>query len=145
MHRDEGRWKRRVERKGRTAGDLVGAGTCGPGAGAAATHGRNKGVRPGQVTRRPVVEVGCIGLCAVEPIVDILLPGMNRVSFWVVTHDRVGMLLESMLVRAGYRLEAALCHSGVRRAMAGLTTFENTRSSLRRPGGCSPTAACWIR
>jgi hypothetical protein len=45
-----------------------------------------------------LVEVGCIGFCAVEPIVDIKLPGRNRISFHGVTHDRAAVLLESMLV-----------------------------------------------
>ena len=40
------------------------------------------------------MEVGCIGLCAVEPIVDVQLPGKNRVSFQRVTHDRVENILD---------------------------------------------------
>jgi NADH:ubiquinone oxidoreductase subunit F (NADH-binding)/Pyruvate/2-oxoacid:ferredoxin oxidoreductase delta subunit/(2Fe-2S) ferredoxin len=75
----------------------VGAGTCGLGAGAGKTI---EGIQSYLSTKNidvDVVEVGCIGLCAAEPIVDVQLPGHNRVSFSHVTEDKVESLLDSVL------------------------------------------------
>jgi NADH:ubiquinone oxidoreductase subunit F (NADH-binding)/(2Fe-2S) ferredoxin len=71
-----------------------------------------------------IVEVGCIGLCAVEPIVDIMLPGRARVSFAGVTHDRVCALLESMLERGEVPEDMALCQfTGTGETWKGVPLF----------------------
>ena len=44
-----------------------------------------------------VVEVGCIGLCAAEPILDVQLPGRARVSFESVTEKNAINLLETVM------------------------------------------------
>ena len=44
-----------------------------------------------------VVEVGSIGLCSLEPIMDIQLPGKCRVSFQQVTPDLVPHILDGVL------------------------------------------------
>ncbi len=36
-----------------------------------------------------LVEVGCIGFCSAEPLVDVQLPGRTRVSFHNITEDKV--------------------------------------------------------
>jgi len=72
----------------------VGAGTCGLGAGAAETIAAIKAYLKTKKLDADIMEVGCIGLCAVEPIVDVQLPGKNRVSFQRVTHDRVENILD---------------------------------------------------
>ena len=41
-----------------------------------------------------VVEVGCIGLCSAEPLVDVQLPGMTRIAFQGITADKVDDLLD---------------------------------------------------
>jgi NADH:ubiquinone oxidoreductase subunit F (NADH-binding) len=43
-----------------------------------------------------VVEVGCIGLCVEEPLVDVQLPGRPRVSFPRVTEQHVDGLLDAV-------------------------------------------------
>jgi NADH:ubiquinone oxidoreductase subunit F (NADH-binding)/(2Fe-2S) ferredoxin len=43
-----------------------------------------------------VVEVGCVGLCAVEPIVDVQLPGMTRLSFKNMTKENVPYVLDAI-------------------------------------------------
>ena len=50
-----------------------------------------------------MVKVGCIGLCSVEPIVDIQLPGRTRVSFQQVTAEKVPHLLDAVLGRPAAR------------------------------------------
>jgi NADH:ubiquinone oxidoreductase subunit F (NADH-binding)/Pyruvate/2-oxoacid:ferredoxin oxidoreductase delta subunit/(2Fe-2S) ferredoxin len=76
---------------------FVGAGTCGLGAGAAKTLHEVKASLNRKNISAEIVEVGCVGLCAVEPIVDIQLPGHNRISFGNVTADKVENLLDSVL------------------------------------------------
>ena len=103
-------WRASVQRQGTDKPVIyVGAGTCGLGAGAAATMQAIREFLAARSISVTIVEVGCIGLCAVEPIVDIKLPGKNRVSFKEVTHDRIGLLLESVLVRGEAPQDMALC------------------------------------
>ena len=45
-----------------------------------------------------VDEVGCLGLCYAEPLVDILKPGSSRLFFRDVTPDDVPDIIESYLV-----------------------------------------------
>ncbi|HOD49787.1 MAG TPA: NADH-quinone oxidoreductase subunit NuoF [Candidatus Hydrogenedentes bacterium] len=75
----------------------VGAGTCGLGAGAGKTLSAIRTFFKLRNMDAEIVEVGCIGLCAVEPIVDIHMPGKARVAFQHVTEDKVKPLLESVL------------------------------------------------
>lgn len=72
---------------------LVGAGTCGLGAGAGKTLHAIKSYLAENKIDADVVEVGCIGFCAVEPIVDIQLPEKTRVSFREITEDKIPALL----------------------------------------------------
>ena len=74
----------------------LGAGTCGLGAGAAKTLKNIKSYLSTNSIDAEIVEVGCIGLCAAEPIVDIQLPKHNRVSFSNVTDEKVDNLLDSV-------------------------------------------------
>ncbi len=61
--------------------------------------------RPSRPTRKyledkgvaaDVVEVGCIGLCAAEPMLDVQMPGRARVSFGAVAEDKVAGILSSV-------------------------------------------------
>ncbi len=74
----------------------VGAGTCGLGAGAGKTLEEIKTYLDTNSIDAEIIEVGCIGLCAAEPIVDIQLPNYNRVAFKNVTNDKVENLLNSL-------------------------------------------------
>jgi NADH:ubiquinone oxidoreductase subunit F (NADH-binding)/Pyruvate/2-oxoacid:ferredoxin oxidoreductase delta subunit/(2Fe-2S) ferredoxin len=76
---------------------FVGAGTCGLGAGAQKTLGAIHDYLDRHEIKADVIKVGCIGLCSVEPIVDIQLPGRARVSFQQMTAEKVPMLLDAML------------------------------------------------
>ncbi len=72
----------------------VGAGTCGLGAGASDTIDAIKNYLKNKNLTADIMEVGCIGLCAVEPIVDVQLPGKNRIAFHRVTSDKVDSILD---------------------------------------------------
>ena len=102
-HDDADCRRRRAERVAQVHGEgikdpvfIVGAGTCGLGAGAAKTM---EAIREYCRTRQiahSLVETGCIGFCAAEPIVDVALPGRPRVSLAAVTPDRVPTLLDGV-------------------------------------------------
>jgi len=76
---------------------FVGAGTCGLGAGAGKVLAAVRSYIDRTGAEADVVEVGCVGLCAVEPIMDVQLPGRTRVSFQEITEDKVDGLLDAML------------------------------------------------
>jgi NADH:ubiquinone oxidoreductase subunit F (NADH-binding)/Pyruvate/2-oxoacid:ferredoxin oxidoreductase delta subunit len=76
---------------------FVGTGTCGLGAGARKTTDAVKAYLARRGLTADIVEVGCLGLCASEPILDVQMPGRTRVSFGVVTEERVTGLLDAVL------------------------------------------------
>ncbi|PIE53282.1 NADH-quinone oxidoreductase subunit F [Candidatus Fermentibacteria bacterium] len=76
---------------------FIGTGTCGLGAGAGKTLEKTKAWLEENSVDADLIEVGCVGFCAVEPIMDIQLPGRNRISFKTVTEDVTENLLESVI------------------------------------------------
>ncbi|MFW6161904.1 MAG: NADH-ubiquinone oxidoreductase-F iron-sulfur binding region domain-containing protein [Planctomycetota bacterium] len=72
---------------------FVGAGTCGLGAGAGKTVQAVRRYLDAKDIAAEVVQVGCIGLCAAEPLLDVQLPGRARLSFRQVTEDKVDAVL----------------------------------------------------
>jgi NADH:ubiquinone oxidoreductase subunit F (NADH-binding)/(2Fe-2S) ferredoxin len=44
-----------------------------------------------------IVEVGCIGMCMNEPIIDVQLPGKRRISFSKVTAQKADYILDHIL------------------------------------------------
>ncbi len=77
---------------------FIGTGTCGLGAGAGKTLSVIRSWLEHGSVDADVIEVGCVGFCAVEPIMDIQIPGRNRLSFKTVTEDKAAGLLESVLL-----------------------------------------------
>ncbi|MCK7525228.1 MAG: hypothetical protein MZV64_50295 [Ignavibacteriales bacterium] len=95
---------------------FIGTGTCGLGAGA----GKTKLTAQEYLTRHgidaTIIEVGCIGLCSSEPILDIQFPGKRRISFEKVTADKVEGILDKVFYN---ELPGAPCVGAIlRRAMA---------------------------
>jgi len=75
---------------------FIGTGTCGLGAGAAKSLKKINAYLNEKNIDADVLEVGCIGLCVEEPIVDVQLPGKCRISFSKVTEDKVDTLLDNL-------------------------------------------------
>ncbi|MGC8866408.1 MAG: NADH-ubiquinone oxidoreductase-F iron-sulfur binding region domain-containing protein [Bacteroidales bacterium] len=73
----------------------VGSGTCGLVAGAAETLQMVKNYLDDHRIKAEVVEVGCIGLCSAEPLLDIQLPGKTRISFKNITSEKVYSVLDA--------------------------------------------------
>ncbi len=124
----------------------VGAGTCGLGAGAGKTIEKIKKYLVEKQVDAELVPVGCIGLCSSEPLVDIQIPGYNRLSFEKVTDDKVADILDHM-----FRLEIPAGHammqfeSGDARAWEGVPFSHDhpffgpqTRLVLRNCGIINP-------
>jgi NADH:ubiquinone oxidoreductase subunit F (NADH-binding)/Pyruvate/2-oxoacid:ferredoxin oxidoreductase delta subunit len=106
----------------------VGAGTCGLGAGAAKTRATIQEWCRARNLPHEVVETGCIGFCAAEPIVDVILPGRPRISFGSVTTERVAPLLDGLF--AGTPDTAAVLGDYPRQ---GLTPWEGITPLSEHP------------
>jgi NADH:ubiquinone oxidoreductase subunit F (NADH-binding)/Pyruvate/2-oxoacid:ferredoxin oxidoreductase delta subunit/(2Fe-2S) ferredoxin len=74
---------------------FIGSGTCGRAAGALKTKKIIAAYLELTGTEAEIIETGCIGLCSMEPIVDIQLPGKTRVSYGKVTPDNVHDILDA--------------------------------------------------
>ncbi len=75
----------------------VGAGTCGLSAGADKMSLRLKEHLKESKINGILKEVGCIGLCSEEPLLDIKLPGISRLSLGRVTEKNVAGIVDSVL------------------------------------------------
>ncbi len=127
---------------------FVGAGTCGLGAGAGKTLAAVKNFLETDGRDADVVEVGCIGLCSEEPIVDVQLPGRARLSFGSVTADKVPGLLHAVF--EGGPLPADMAPRPVPPELGAelgrrSRSWTSTRSSPASAGSCSPPAASSTR
>ena len=93
---------------------FLGTGTCGMGAGAGKTLEAVRAYLADKKIQADIVEVGCIGLCVAEPMLDVQLPGKARVSFQGVTSGKVAPLLDAVF--------------------AGQIPAENVLAQFRSPG-----------
>jgi NADH:ubiquinone oxidoreductase subunit F (NADH-binding)/(2Fe-2S) ferredoxin/ferredoxin len=55
-----------------------------------------------------ITQVGCIGLCYAEPLVDIVKPGRPRISYGNVTPEIIPQLIEDYLIHDNPRADLAL-------------------------------------
>jgi NADH-quinone oxidoreductase subunit F len=76
---------------------FIGMGTCGLGAGAAKTIAAIREYIKAHALDADLIEVGCVGICSEEPIVDVQLPGRTRISFGKVDEEAVPGLLDDVL------------------------------------------------
>jgi (2Fe-2S) ferredoxin len=87
----------------------VGMGTCGIAAGARETL---QALRD-EIARRKldieIASVGCIGMCAREPLVDIQQAGGSHVLYGNVQPDRVGRLIEEHILHGQPVREWVIC------------------------------------
>jgi len=87
---------------------IIGMGTCGIAAGARdVMHAILKELERRGIEAH-VETVGCIGMCAKEPLVDIEQAGKPRVTYANVTPDMVPRLIEEHLVHGRVVQEWAL-------------------------------------
>lgn len=87
---------------------IIGMGTCGIAAGARdVMHAILKELERRDIEAH-VETVGCIGMCAKEPLVDIEQAGKPRVTYANVTPDMVPRLIEEHLLKGRVVREWAL-------------------------------------
>ncbi|MBI2848164.1 MAG: NADH-quinone oxidoreductase subunit NuoF [Chloroflexi bacterium] len=87
---------------------LLGTATCGRAAGAMSILD----VVNQQLARHnidaAVTQVGCIGLCYTEPLLDIVKPGHPRICYGAVTAETVPQIIEDYLVKNNPRPDLAM-------------------------------------
>jgi len=87
---------------------LVGLATCGLAAGGNATLQVIKETLAKHKIDATVLPVGCLGLCYLEPLVDIIKPGRPRICYSRMTKDKVAQVIEDYLVNDNPRPDLAL-------------------------------------
>jgi len=87
---------------------LVGTATCGRASGAGAViEAIDNELRERHIDAI-ITQVGCIGLCYAEPLVDIIKPGRPRICYGSVTPEMARELIEDYLVKDNPRPDLAL-------------------------------------
>jgi len=76
---------------------LIGMGTCGIAAGAREVMDAVRTELKRHALEADIVPVGCIGICQMEPLVDIEQPGLHRVTYKNIQPDQVPRLIEEHL------------------------------------------------
>jgi len=90
----------------------VGAASCGRAAGALEVlKGIDEFLAENKVSAR-VIQVGCIGPCYLEPLIDIKLPGQPRVSYNNVNTKTLPIILKSHLLQGVPHAKLALGNFG---------------------------------
>jgi len=87
---------------------LVGAATCGRAAGATAVENAIREHLSKSALDVQVFQVGCLGLCYAEPLVELAGPGMPRVLYGAVTPEQVTELLDDYFLRRDPRPDLAM-------------------------------------
>ena len=76
---------------------FIGTGTCGAVVGAMKTLNAIKSYIAEKKLDAEVVETGCIGMCINEPVMDVQLPGKQRISFSKVNEKKSEYILDHIL------------------------------------------------
>jgi len=87
---------------------FIGSATCGRAAGANPVLEAIKKTLAKHNLEAIITEVGCIGLCYAEPLVDIVKPGRPRICYGLMTPEAVTKLLEDYLIEDNPRPDLAL-------------------------------------
>ncbi len=87
---------------------FIGTATCGRSAGALAVREAIEAELKRRRIDAIITEVGCIGLCYAEPLVDITKPGHPRICYGNVTPEIATQLIEDYIVNDNPRSDLAL-------------------------------------
>ncbi len=124
---------------------LVGTATCGRAAGAMAVLEAINRELSQRSIEAIVTQVGCIGLCYAEPLVDIIKPNRPRICYASVTPEIVPQLIEDFIINDNPRPDLALGTIGEGSIegipkLFDLPVFKpQVRISLRNCGHIDPT------
>lgn len=79
---------------------VIGMATCGIASGARPVlTALSDAVQSRNLTNIAVTQTGCIGLCQYEPIVEVMEPGKDKVTYIKMTPEKVMEVLEQHLIR----------------------------------------------
>ena len=89
----------RREDNGETIRVVVGMATCGIAAGARpAMLAFLEEIERRSLTHITVSQTGCIGMCRLEPMVDVFIPGKEKVTYVHVTPEKVARIVAEHIV-----------------------------------------------
>ena len=89
----------RNEEKGETTRVVVGMATCGIAAGARPVMlAFMDEIAKRQLNHVTVSQTGCIGMCRLEPMVDVILPGQEKVTYVHVKPEMVPRIVAEHVV-----------------------------------------------
>jgi NADH-quinone oxidoreductase subunit F len=91
---------------------LIGAGSCGLAAGALDVRESVEKTLAELKIEGRIVEVGCIGPCYLEPLMDVKLPGKPRVSYGNVNAKRAASLLKTFFIDGRIPKDHVVGHFG---------------------------------
>ena len=79
---------------------VVGMATCGIAAGARPVLERlcGRGRQARHLKHVTVTQTGCIGMCQYEPMVEVLVPGQEKVTYVKMTPEKVARVVVDHLV-----------------------------------------------
>ena len=85
---------------------VVGMATCGIAAGARTVlNAFSSELAKRSLEHVTVAQTGCIGMCKLEPIVDVFVPGQDKVTYVLVTPDKVSRVITNHVVEGDPVLE----------------------------------------
>ena len=87
---------------------LIGSATCGRASGALKVKDAMEAALARYGIQAIIMEVGCIGTCYVEPIINIIKPGRPQVYYGNVTPDTGAQLVEDYIINDNARPDLAL-------------------------------------
>ena len=78
---------------------VVGMATCGIAAGARAIINEvTAEVAKRDLENVTVAQTGCIGMCRLEPIMDVIVPGQEKVTYVHLTPDKISKIISNHVV-----------------------------------------------
>jgi NADH-quinone oxidoreductase subunit F len=90
----------------------LGTASCGRAAGAGEVLDAIKETLKRKRLKAKIVQVGCIGPCYLEPLLDITVPGQPRISYANMNAPKAKRVIESYLVKGDPSLQFAVGHFG---------------------------------
>ena len=89
----------RSEKDDETTRVVVGMATCGIAAGARPVMlAFMDEIQKRQLSNVTVSQTGCIGMCRLEPMVDVIMPGQEKVTYVHMTPEKVGRVVAEHIV-----------------------------------------------
>ena len=89
----------RTEEKGETTRVVIGMATCGIAAGARPVMlAFMDDIQKRQLAHVTVSQTGCVGMCRLEPMVDVIVPGHEKVTYVHVKPDMVPRIVAEHIV-----------------------------------------------